>query len=177
VSEDGRTRGPAPSGEDPTAPALEIHEEPADGPAARTLFAEYMALVAERLGEPYDDRDDIFATPEAFSGPGAAWLVLYEGGEPVGCGGVRPLGDAVAEIKRMFVAAQARGRGHGRRLLAELERRAAAAGHRRIRLLTTEVLHEARALYAAAGYRVVDSPMEGTRQDYWMEKELPPPGS
>ena len=100
--------------------------------------------------------------------------MLYDGGDPVGCGGLRPLGDGAGEIKRMFVSAHARGRGHGRRLLDELERRAAAAGHRRIRLLTTEVLHEARALYAAAGYRVVDTPREGTRQDYWLEKELPP---
>jgi GNAT superfamily N-acetyltransferase len=159
------------------APALEIHEEPADGPAARALFSEYMALVAERLGEPYDDRDDIFATPDAFSGPGAAWLVLYDEGEAAGCGGLRPLGGDIAEIKRMFVTARARGRGYGRLLLAELEHRAAAAGHRRIRLLTTEVLHEARSLYAAAGYRVVERPTEGTRQDYWMEKELPPSGS
>jgi GNAT superfamily N-acetyltransferase len=156
---------------------IELRDEPSDGPAARKLFAEYMVLVAERLGEPYDDRDDIFATPGAFSGPGAAWLVLYDGGDPVGCGGLRPLGDGTGEIKRMFVSAHARGRGHGRRLLDELERRAATTGHRRIRLLTTEVLAEARALYAAAGYRVVDTPREGGRQDYWMEKELPPPGS
>jgi GNAT superfamily N-acetyltransferase len=160
----------------PEPPAgVELRDEPSDGPAARALFAEYMALVAERLGEPYDDRDDIFATPEAFSGPGAAFLVLYDGGSPAGCGALRPLGEGTGEIKRMFVSASGRGRGHGRRLLEALERRAAAAGHRRIRLFTTDVLHEARGLYAAAGYRVVDTPREGTRQDYWMEKELPPP--
>jgi GNAT superfamily N-acetyltransferase len=151
---------------------IEIRDEPADGAAARTLFGEYMALVAERLGEPYDGREDIFATPDAFSGPGAAWLVVYEDGAPVACGGLRRLDGETGEIKRMFVTASARGRGHGRRLLSELERRAAAAGRRRVRLITTEVLAEARALYAAAGYRVVETPVEGARQDYWMEKEL-----
>jgi ribosomal protein S18 acetylase RimI-like enzyme len=73
----------------------------------------------------------------------------------------------------MFVTARARGRGHGRRLLAELEQRAAAAGMDRVRLITTEALTEARELYAAAGYRVVAAPREGARQDYWMEKALP----
>ena len=55
----------------------------------------------------------------------------------MGCGGLRQLEPGVGEIKRMFVTASARGRGHGRRLLDELERLAAEAGHRRIRLITT----------------------------------------
>jgi GNAT superfamily N-acetyltransferase len=160
--------------------SVELRSEPSDGPAARALFEEYMALVQERLGgrvDHYAAREDIFATPEAFTGPATAWLVLYDDGRPVGCGGLRRLDDEVGEIKRMFVTGAARGRGHGRRLLAELERRAARAGRRRVRLFTTEVLHEARALYTAAGYRIVATPREGARQDYWMEKELPPPAS
>lgn len=157
---------------------LELRSEPADGPAARALFAEYMALVAERLGGgPFAPREDIFATPEAFSGPGAAWVVLYEDGRAVACGGLRTREPGVGEIKRMFVTASARGRGHGRRMLTELEGLARAAGHRRVLLLTTEILTEARALYAAAGYRVLSTPLEGDRQDYWLQKELPPQAS
>ena len=151
---------------------IELRDEPPDGPAARALFEQYMALLAERLGQRYDTRDDILATPDDFLGPGAAWLVVYEDGEPVACGGLRRMDGDMAEIKRMYVAAAARGRGHGRRLLAELERRALAFGFRRIGLITTEVLAEARALYAAAGYSVVRTPVEGDRQDFWMEKEL-----
>jgi GNAT superfamily N-acetyltransferase len=154
---------------------VEIRDEPSDGPAARALFAEYMALVEERLGEPYHGREDIFATPEAFTADGACWLVVYDAGVPVACGGLRRVDATTGEVKRMFVTAAARGRGHGRRLLAALERRAAAAGYARVRLLTTEVLAEARALYLSAGYRIVDEPLEGSRHDYWMEKELPAP--
>ena len=73
----------------------------------------------------------------------------------------------------MFVTARARGRGHARALLAELERLAAAAGQRRLRLITTEVLGEARAALRGRGYAVVDTPREGERQDYLMEKALP----
>ena len=152
---------------------IEIREEPSDGPAARALFGEYMALLEERLGERYDARDDIIATDEAFSGPGTAFLVVYDDGRPVACGGLRRVDATTGEIKRMFVTAAARGRGHGRRLLIELERRAAAFGCRRIELITTEVLAEARGLYGRAGYRVVQTPVEGSRQDFRMEKELP----
>jgi GNAT superfamily N-acetyltransferase len=152
---------------------IEIRHEAPDAPAAQALFADYMQDVNRRLGD-FTPTEEIFATPEAFDGPGSAWLVIYEDGEAVACAGLRPLGDDAGEIKRMFVAEAARGRGHARRLLAELEAIARDAGQRRIRLLTTSVLTEARALYAAEGYVVVESfPMrEPDRTDYWLEKTL-----
>jgi GNAT superfamily N-acetyltransferase len=149
-----------------------LRAEPPDGPASRALWAEYQALLAERLDAPPADPEHVFASPESFTGPGCAWLVAYEDGAPVACGGLRALDAETGEIKRMFVTARARGRGHARMLLAELERRAAAAGQRRVRLITTEVLSEARDLYERAGYAVVETPREGARQDYWMEKRL-----
>ena len=85
---------------------------------------------------------------------------------------MRSLGPELAEIKRMFVTADARGRGHGRRLLAELERRAAATGATRVRLLTTEALTEAMALYESAGYAVVESHERAGRRDIWLERRL-----
>jgi GNAT superfamily N-acetyltransferase len=78
----------------------------------------------------------------------------------------------VAEIKRMFVTGPERRHGHGRRLLHELERLAAAAGARRVRLLTTEALREALELYAAAGYREVEAFTRDGRRDAWLEKPL-----
>jgi len=152
------------------AVSAEIRDEAADGAAAQALWAEYMELVAERVEQPPSSPEAIFATPEAFAD--GAWLVVYDGSEPVACAGLRRLDPATGEIKRMFVTARARGHGHGRRLLAELERRAADAGMRRVRLLTTEVLTEARELYRDAGYEVVATPREGDRQDYWLEKRL-----
>jgi GNAT superfamily N-acetyltransferase len=151
---------------------LELREEPSDGPVSRALWDEYMALVAARL-PGFEPTEEIFATPAAFSQPGTVWLVGYEAGEAVCCGGLRPLDEpGVVEIKRMFVAAAARGRGHGRALLAELERRAAASGRPRVRLFTTEVLVEARALYRSAGYRLVGTVPDGDRTDLWLEKTL-----
>jgi GNAT superfamily N-acetyltransferase len=152
---------------------LDLRAEPSDGAASRVLWDEYMADVRGRL-PGFVPTEDIFATPDAFTGPGTAWLVGYEHGRAVCCGGLRPLPEpGVAEIKRMFVAVRARRRGHGRALLSELERRAEAFGRPRVRLFTTEVLVEARALYAAAGYAVVGTVRDGDRTDLWLEKTLP----
>src|SRR3954452_161398 len=154
------------------APVLELREEPATSPASRGLFAEYLALARERLGPEFEPEEAIFASDRAFEEQRAGFVVLYARGRPVGCGGGRALGPELAEIKRMFVTVAARGRGHGRRLLTELERRAAAAGARRVRLLSTEVLTEALALYESAGYAIVEAEEVGGRRDLWLERDL-----
>jgi GNAT superfamily N-acetyltransferase len=151
---------------------LRLRRESAGGAPSRALWDEYMALIAERLGEEFEPSETIFASEAAFDGPGTAWLVGYDDGRAVCCGGLRPLG--AGAFKRMFVTAPARGHGHGRRLLAELEAVAAAAGCERVRLLTTSVLVEARALYQDAGYRVVETLHDDSgRTDFWLEKALP----
>jgi len=132
-----------------------------------------MALVRERLGPGFVPSERIFAGDDAFGAPGAAWIVAYDEERPVGCGGLRPLEPGVAEIKRMFVTAGARGRGYGRLLLRELERRARAGGNGRVRLLSTEVLGEALALYEAEGYEVVRHVgRPGHPVEIWLEKGL-----
>jgi GNAT superfamily N-acetyltransferase len=153
---------------------IELRDEPADGDAARTLFAQYMALVRERSGiVDFKPVERIFATEDAFAAADAAWLVAYADGAPVACGGLRTLAPGVGEIKRMFVSAGARRRGLGRRLLRTLEQRARAAGHERVRLLTTPMLSEACALYAAEGYTEVQRVRQpGRHVEIWLEKAL-----
>ena len=151
----------------------EIRPEAADGPAGQALFKQYMTLVCDRI-PGFVPNERIFASEDVFAGEGGAWLVAYdEDGAPVGCGGLRTLAPGVGEIKRMFVTPHARGAGVGRRLLRELEHRAAAHGHRRVRLLTTPVLSEAIALYDAEGYRTLRRTQRaGEPVEIWMEKEL-----
>ncbi|MEO8688965.1 MAG: GNAT family N-acetyltransferase [Solirubrobacteraceae bacterium] len=156
------------------APEFELRDEPASGPAAQALFGEYLGLVRERLGPGFVPEEAIFATDRVFEEERSAFVVLYARGRPVGCGGVRSLGPELAEIKRMFVTPDARLKGHGRLLLEELERRAAAAGAKRVRLLTTEALTEALALYESAGYAVVGSHELSGRRDMWLERRLGP---
>lgn len=153
---------------------IELRDEPADGAASRALFDEYLQLVRARSGiEDFAPAERIFATEDAFAAADAAWLVAYLDGAPVGCGGLRTLAPGIGEIKRMFVSEGARGRGLGRRLLAALERRAAAAGHEHVRLLTTPMLGEACALYAAQGYTEIERTQHGDGPvEIWLQKTL-----
>ena len=151
-----------------------IRHEAATGAAARALFAEYMDLVAARLGGAFVPTEEIFATEDDFDAAGAAWLVGYDGDVAVACGGLRRLAPGVAEIKRMFVTAPARRRGHARALLAELERLAAQDGCERVRVYTTEVLREARALYSASGYHPEGVVAIDGRIELSLEKAITP---
>ena len=94
--------------------------------------------------------------------PGAgAFLIARDGGRPVGCGAlrrvrdedaVRELGPDVGELKRMYVAPEARGRGIARALLSRLESEARALGMTRLVLETGIHQQEAMTLYRAAGF-------------------------
>ncbi len=81
-----------------------------------------------------------------------AFLVAYLGGVAVGCGAVRRLDEATAEIKRMYVDPLARGRGIGRALVEALEHEARLAGVARIVLETGTRLSQAIRLYESMGY-------------------------
>ena len=72
-------------------------------------------------------------------------------GVAVGCGGVA-LFDGFAEVKRMFVADSARGRGVAEALLSRLEAAARAAGQTLLRLETGDAQQAAIRLYERAGF-------------------------
>lgn len=94
--------------------------------------------------------------------------------EPVAIGGVRDLETAVAEVKSMYLAPSARGRGLGRRLLMRLESIAAEHGCRAVRLDTANHMTAAIALYRDLGYREVPAYNDGPNADLWFERPLNP---
>lgn len=104
--------------------------------------------------------------------PTGALVVLHDGADPVGCGGVRRLSPRVAEVKRMWVAPDWRGAGLGRRLLTDLEERAAAMGATHVRLDTHDTLTEAIALYERSGYVQVPPYNDNPEATRWYEKQL-----
>ena len=106
--------------------------------------------------------------------PAGLFLVARLAGEPVGCGGLKFHRDDWAELKRMWVAPETRGLGIGRRVLAELETRAAANSAKVVRLDTNKTLTEAIAMYRSAGYREVDAFNDEPYAQHWFEKCLTP---
>ena len=137
-------------------------------PDAALLIRELSA----ELAAAYDFADDgsgAFA-PADVRVPRSAFLVARLGDRPVGCGALRPLdeGDgptSTAEIKRMYVAPAARGRGVARAILDRLEAAARDFGYARVILETGNRQLAAIRLYGRSGYervpcygRYVDDP-------------------
>ena len=94
-------------------------------------------------------------TPPSAADVAVVLVARDAGGEAVGCGALRPLGDGVAAIKRMYVVPAARGRGLSKLLLAGLEAAARDRGWTTLRLETGPRQPEAIALYEGAGYRPI----------------------
>jgi len=117
-------------------------------PVIRALEAELQQEYVERYG----GEDETPVDPAEFAPPEGVFLVGFAGAEPVASGGFRRHDDDAAEIKRMYVVEDRRGVGYARRLLADLESRAAAAGYRRIVLETGLRQPEAISLYESSGY-------------------------
>ena len=104
--------------------------------------------------------------------PAGEFFVAYLYGEPVGCGAVKHHADLPAEIKRMWIAPNARGLGLGRRLLERLEACAAAGGARVAHIETSAVLVEALSLYRSTGWVEVPAFNDEPFADHWLEKAL-----
>lgn len=94
-------------------------------------------------------------TPPSAADVAVVLVARDAGGEAVGCGALRPLGDGVAEIKRMYAVPAARGRGLSKLVLAGLEAAARDRGWTTLRLETGPRQPEAIALYEGAGYRPI----------------------
>lgn len=145
--------------------------DPRSGDAQRCLRA-YVEELAGRFESGFDPARSISAADREMTPPAGLFLVATLHGEPVGCGALKFHPGAPAEVKRMWVAPSVRGLGLGRRLLAELEARAAGRGVRVLRLETNQALGEAVSLYRSAGYREVPAFNDEPYAHHWFEKDL-----
>jgi len=82
-------------------------------------------------------------------------VVAYEHDEAVGCGAIKEYAEGVAEIKRMFVRAERRGRGIAKSILSELETWASELNFSECILETGIKQPEAIALYQKSGYKTI----------------------
>jgi GNAT superfamily N-acetyltransferase len=138
--------------EDVMNPELEIRPEPATSSVSRRLLAWLEADLAARYPQASARRFD----PDLFAAPGGHFVVAYVQSEPVACGGFRSVARDLAEIKRIYVRPEHRGRGLARALLATLEAEARRRGFERVILETQLRQPEAIELYRTSGYGQVE---------------------
>ena len=155
-----------------TATLIEIRAVDPAGPDAQFCLGEYFAELNRRFDGGYDTTVDPSVALHELRPPAGVFLVATLRSEPVACGGLKLRGGESAELKRMWVAPSARGIGLARRLIAEVEERAAAAGASGVRLDTNRSLTEAIALYRSAGYQEVPAFNDLPYAQHWFEKRF-----
>lgn len=82
-------------------------------------------------------------------------VVAFDGEQAIGCGAIKPYADSVMEVKRMYVAPVARGKGVASIILQELETWTRELAQQKCLLETGVKQLEAIRLYQKNGYQVV----------------------
>ena len=101
-------------------------------------------------------------------------VIAYLDEIPAGCGCFKRFDENAAELKRMFVGDEFRGRGIGATILLELETWAGELGYASLILETGTVQTEAVSLYRKFGYSVIPNfdPYIGNDLSVCMQKTI-----
>lgn len=149
-----------------------------DDPRAHELLAEYFH--SREIGFAHQNTVYTASFPPAsvFTPPAGVFLVLTgDDGADVGCGGIRRISDDAEggiryEVKHLFLTPETRGRGWGRLLLDDLERRAREWDAATLVLDTHHSLEAAAGLYRAAGFVPTERFNDNPNATRWYAKTL-----
>ena len=142
-----------------------------DGEAVRTLV--FSVLHEYGLKPDPDGVDaDMLDLEASYIERGGSFHVLTDpGGVILGSVGLYPSHDGICELRKMYLVAEARGQGLGKRLLEHALAESKRLGFARIELETASVMKEAIGLYRRYGFQLDTSDRTGNRcnQAYFME--------
>jgi GNAT superfamily N-acetyltransferase len=158
-----------------------VTPEPYDSPVAAALWRAYYTEVSDRYYLLHEgrrtapeelEREVARADWSELALPKGQLLVSRYAGEPAGTAGVRLLDTDTAELKRVYVREELRGKGGGPLLVSAAEDTARALGAVRLILDTRHDLVEARALYARLGYEETEPYNDSKYAEHWFAKDL-----
>ncbi|HEX5096368.1 MAG TPA: GNAT family N-acetyltransferase, partial [Acidimicrobiia bacterium] len=155
-----------------TASMVDVAPIDPSHPHAAFCLRSYYAELDRRFTTGFDPDSSLAVLEDEIRPPAGVMLVATLHSEPVGCGCLKFHGRAPTEIKRLWVADAVRGLGIGRRLLRELEQRAAQSESRVVRLDTNAALVEAIAMYRSNGYSEIPAFNDEPYANNWFEKQL-----
>jgi GNAT superfamily N-acetyltransferase len=150
---------------------IEVREERFDTPTAARLVAEYVAEIKAMYPEWTPDVPPRMNARDV-EPPAGRWLIAYRDGHAVGCAGLKRLDARTAEIKRIYVAPEARGAGVARALIGGLETAAREAGYDTVRLDTGAKQKASVGLFRSSGYKPIDDYNGNPVAAYWFEKRI-----
>ena len=136
-----------------TADSLTIARAELAADTSQALIAALNAELSAMYPEPGANHFGL--KPAHVSGQSGVFLVVSLNGTPVGCGAVRLIDAETGELKRMYVAPSARGKGLSKQLVTALEAEARALGVKRLVLETGIRQLAALALYRSAGFQPI----------------------
>ena len=154
--------------------AIELRVVSQKSAAARRCLTAYFRELAARFDDGFDPGRGDPAPEKEMTPPNGFFVLAKIDGQAVGCGGLRRIDARIGEIKRMWTAPEARGRGIARRVLHELEALAREADLEILRLDTNRVLAEAQAMYRQEGYQEIVRYNDNPYAHHWFEKKLEP---
>ena len=153
---------------------IAIAEADPEAPAAKACLAAYFDLLCARIpGVSRAHVPDPDPEAHAYRPPHGAFFLAWSDGQPAACVALKSVDATTGEVKRLWVAPAARGRGLARRMMTTIEAAAGALGHTRLRLDTNAALTEAIALYRATGWHDIAA-FSGLPATHWFAKPLPP---
>lgn len=124
----------------------------------RSLYAEYEAMLLEAdpsFGKSLAQQDydnEIAHLEEKYGLPRGRFYLLYVDGAVAGCVGMKPVDETCAELKRLYVRPQYRGRKRGEYLTRRILSDAKQEGYKYVRLDTLPALKTALDLYRKIGF-------------------------
>lgn len=147
-----------------------VAEDP-ESPDARACLEGYYAELARLFEGGFDPATSLDPDSAALRPPVGAFFVAHAD-QALGCVALKGDGSDTGEIKRLWVAAPARGLGLAQRLMATAEAHARGLGMRRLRLDSNRALTAAIRLYQASGWREVPAFNAEPYAHCWFEKDL-----
>ncbi|PID40243.1 MAG: GNAT family N-acetyltransferase [Proteobacteria bacterium] len=124
---------------------------PTDIQTVQELFREYEQFLQVDLCFQQFEAE-LAGLPGKYALPRGALLLATESGAAVGCVAIRPLGETVCEMKRLYIRPAYLGLGIGRRLATAVIDKARDAGYLHMVLDTLDKLKPALALYRSLGF-------------------------
>ena len=140
----------------------------------RSVFREFKI---DKPGTVYTDptTDDLYSL---FKMPGSAYWIAVEDGTIIGGCGVYPtpgLPEGCAELVKLYLMPEVRGRGIGRLLIEKSVESARELGYTQLYLESFPELNKAIGLYEKQGFRFIPGPLGNSGHfacNIWMLKEI-----